>query len=700
MQSLESIISAYIVSAVESLFNTKIESGSVTFSATNPAFEGDITLVVFPYVKLSGKNPEQTGQLLGDYLLKELPTIASYNVVKGFLNLVLTEEFWKSRFNIILEDNAYGSIKPEEHSPLVMVEYSSPNTNKPLHLGHTRNILLGHSVSEILKAAGNKVMKVNLVNDRGIHICKSMLAWKRFGNGETPETNGLKGDHLVGKYYVKYDQWYKTELLYANTLAWDLFKKIKERNALVKIQQISSEDIKTVVDLILGFLLPAFIKTVKSHTDKEEPNVNLIDLDKIDQKGMENNEFSFFEDYKRAKKEEKTLEEKGKYTLSEKDKKEFEQSFEGIKNKLEPIKLAQDMLRKWEAGDTEVKALWAKMNGWVYDGFAYTYKKLGVKFDKIYYESNTYILGKEIIEEGLKKNVFVKRADGAVIVDLTAEKLDEKVLLRSDGTSVYMTQDLGTAVERHKEFPFDKLVYVVGNEQDYHFKVLKLTLKKLGYEWADGLFHLSYGMVELPDGKMKSREGTVVDADELINTMETNARLLSEEKGLVEGMQEDEKAELYHRVGMAALKYFILKVDPKKKMLFNPKESIDLHGNTGPFIQYTHARCRSIWRKSELTTIPKPEILTDLQPKEKELIKILNGFPTAVLDAAKELSPALIANYTYELAKTFNQFYDACPVLKEENVSVRNFRLALTHTVARTIKSAFALLGIEVPERM
>ncbi|MEO5642564.1 MAG: arginine--tRNA ligase [Bacteroidia bacterium] len=595
MQSLESIISAYIVSAVESLFNTKIESGSVTFSATNPAFEGDITLVVFPYVKLSGKNPEQTGQLLGDYLLKELPTIASYNVVKGFLNLLLTEEFWKSRFNIILEDNAYGSIESGEHSPLVMVEYSSPNTNKPLHLGHTRNILLGHSVSEILKAAGNKVMKVNLVNDRGIHICKSMLAWKNWGNGETPESSGLKGDFLVGKYYVEFDRHYKEEI-----------KALKESG-------LSDEEAAKKAPLIME---------------------------------------------------------------------------------------AQQMLRKWEAGDIKVKALWAKMNGWVYDGFAYTYKKLGVNFDKIYYESNTYILGKEIIEEGLKKNVFVKRADGAVIVDLTAEKLDEKVLLRSDGTSVYMTQDLGTAVERHKEFPFDKLVYVVGNEQDYHFKVLKLTLKKLGYEWADGLFHLSYGMVELPDGKMKSREGTVVDADELINTMETNARLLSEEKGLVEGMQEDEKAELYHRVGMAALKYFILKVDPKKKMLFNPKESIDLHGNTGPFIQYTHARCRSIWRKSELTTIPKPEILTDLQPKEKELIKILNGFPTAVLDAAKELSPALIANYTYELAKTFNQFYDACPVLKEENVSVRNFRLALTHTVARTIKSAFALLGIEVPERM
>lgn len=595
MQSLESILSAQVTKAVEALFGVKTEASSVTFSATNPAFEGDITLVVFPYVKLAGKGPEQTGQLIGEHLKGAMPEIASFNVVKGFLNLVITDEFWKARFSEILANEGFGTKKALPNAPFVMVEYSSPNTNKPLHLGHVRNNLLGYSVSEILKADGNKVMKVNLVNDRGIHICKSMLAWQKWGNGETPESSGVKGDNLVGKYYVEFDKHFKTEI------------------AELKAQGISEEEAGKKAPLILE---------------------------------------------------------------------------------------AQQMLQKWEAGDKDVKDLWAKMNGWVYDGFAQTYKKLGVDFDKIYYESNTYILGKEIIEEGLKKNVFVKRPDGAVIIDLTADKLDEKVLLRSDGTSVYMTQDLGTAVERHKEFPFDKHIYVVGNEQDYHFKVLKLTLKKLGYEWADGLFHLSYGMVELPDGKMKSREGTVVDADELIADMENNARLLSEEKGLVEGMKEEEKNELYHRVGMAALKYFILKVDPKKKMLFNPSESIDLHGNTGPFIQYTHARCRSIWRKSELKEIPALDTTIELQPKEKELIKILNGFPNAVADAAKEYSPALVANYTYELAKIFNQFYDVCPVLKEENLAVRNFRLALTVAVARTIKSAFAMLGIEVPERM
>jgi arginyl-tRNA synthetase len=595
MLSLESLLSLQVIKAVEALFGAKTEAASVTFSVTNPSFEGDITLVVFPYVKLAGKGPEQTGQLIGEFLLANAREVEAFNVVKGFLNLVISEEFWKARFKEINADNDFGRKKPGPDAPFVMVEYSSPNTNKPLHLGHIRNNLLGYSVAEIVKADGNKVMKVNLVNDRGIHICKSMLAWQKFGNGETPESSGMKGDHLVGKYYVEFDKHLKAEM------------------AALQLGGLNAED------------------AMKKSTLMEE---------------------------------------------------------------------AQTMLQKWEAGDKEVKELWTKMNGWVYDGFSQTYKKLGVDFDKIYYESNTYILGKEIIEEGLKKNVFVKRPDGAVIIDLTADKLDEKVLLRSDGTSVYITQDLGTAVERHKEFPFDKHIYVVGNEQDYHFKVLKLTLKKLGYEWADGLYHLSYGMVELPDGKMKSREGTVVDADDLIADMENNARLLSEEKGLVEGMSEEEKQELYHRVGMSALKYFILKVDPKKKMLFNPKESIDLHGNTGPFIQYTYARCKSILRKSGMTEIPVGEISFVLQPKEKELIKILNGFPTAISNAAKEYSPAVVANYTYELAKVFNQFYDVCPVLKEENAEVKNFRLALTKVVSRTIQSAFSLLGIEVPERM
>lgn len=595
MQSLENILSEHITKAVESLFGAKIEASTITFSKTNPQFEGDITLVVFPYAKLSGKGPEETGKLIGDYLKANVAQVETYNVVKGFLNVVFTDAFWKEQFSLISKDEAFGTKQADPNAPLVMVEYSSPNTNKPLHLGHVRNNLLGVSVGAILKADGKRVMKVNLVNDRGIHICKSMLAWQRWGNGETPESSGLKGDHLVGKYYVEFDKHYKAQI-----------QELKESGK-------TQEEAEKSAPLILA---------------------------------------------------------------------------------------AQEMLQKWEAGDAEVKALWAKMNGWVYDGFAQTYKKLGVEFDKIYYESNTYILGKEIIEEGLSKNVFVKRPDGAVIIDLTADGLDQKVLLRSDGTSVYMTQDLGTAVERHKEFPFDKLIYVVGNEQEYHFKVLKLTLKKLGYEWGDGLFHLSYGMVELPDGKMKSREGTVVDADDLIATMEKDARELSEEKGLVEGMSEEEKTELFHMVGMAALKYFILKVDPKKKMLFNPKESIDLHGNTGPFIQYTHARIRSIWRKSELKEIPALDLSVEMHPKEKELIRKIFMFPAEVSAAAKDYSPALIANYVYDVAKTFNQFYDVCPVVKEENVALRNFRLALCVSVARTIKSAMKMLGIDVPEKM
>lgn len=475
-----------------------------------------------------------------------------------------------------------------------MVEYSSPNTNKPLHLGHIRNNLLGYSVSEILKAAGNKVMKVNLVNDRGIHICKSMLAWKKYGNGETPQSAGIKGDHLVGKYYVEFDKHYKKE-----------------------IEQLVANGI------------------TKELAEKDAPL----------------------------------------------------------------MQEAQEMLRKWEAGDPDVKQLWQTMNGWVYEGFASTYSALGVDFDKMYYESNTYLLGKSIVDEGLQKNVLQKRPDGAVIIDLTADGLDQKVLLRSDGTSVYMTQDLGTAVERHKEFPFDKHIYVVGNEQDYHFKVLKLALSKLGYSWADGLYHLSYGMVELPEGKMKSREGTVVDADDLIADMISNAGAMAEEKGLIAEMSIEEKAELSRMVGIAALKYFILKVDPKKKMLFNPAESIDLQGNTGPFIQYTHARIRSILRKAG--TLPSSgEFPSTLHVKERELIKTINGFTAAVHEAADNYSPAVVANYCYDLAKTFNQFYDACPVLKEQDAAARLFRLQLCKEVAEVIRRGMQLLGITVPERM
>lgn len=595
MQSLESLISSQVSKAVETLFGAKVEPASVTFQRTNPQFEGDITLVVFPYTKLSGKKPEETAQVIGEYLVANMPEAERFNVVKGFLNLVISETFWLDQFRAIAANESFGFRSVTESSPFVMVEYSSPNTNKPLHLGHIRNNLLGYSVSQVLKAAGNKVMMVNLVNDRGIHICKSMLAWQKWGHGETPESSGMKGDHLVGKYYVEFDKHYKLQV------------------ASCKLEGMSDEEAEKKAPLIIE---------------------------------------------------------------------------------------AQQMLQKWEAGDPEVKALWEKMNGWVYDGFAQTYKKLGVSFDKIYYESQTYLLGKSIVEEGLKKGVLQKREDGAVIIDNSDAGLDVKVLLRSDGTSVYMTQDLGTAEERHKEFPFDKHIYVVGNEQEYHFKTLKVCLKKLGHEWADGLFHLSYGMVELPEGKMKSREGTVVDADDLIDTMEKDARELAEEKGLIEGMEEAEKNSLFHMVGMAALKYFILKVDPKKKMLFNPKESIDLHGNTGPFIQYTHARIRSIWRKAGLESVPQTDANLAIHPKEKDLIKLLYQFPSAVDEAAVNYSPALIANYVYEVAKTFNQFYDACPVLKEENETLRNFRLALSYSVARTIKSAMGLLGIEMPERM
>lgn len=595
MNSPEQLLSGHVAKAINDLFATAIDPNTVTFQKTNPQFEGDITLVVFPYVRMSGKGPEQTGQVIGEYLKTNVAEVASWNVVKGFLNLVISSEYWLQAFEALRKDDNWGRKAVSEKSPFVMVEYSSPNTNKPLHLGHMRNILLGHSVSELLDAAGNKVMKVNLVNDRGIHICKSMLAWKKWGNGETPASSGMKGDKLVGKYYVEFDKHYKAEI------------------AQLKQDGLSEDEAEKKAPLIIE---------------------------------------------------------------------------------------AQEMLQQWEANNTEVRQLWEMMNGWVYDGFAVTYGKLGVSFDKTYYESQTYILGKSIVEEGLSTGVLQKRADGAVVIDNTDSGLDVKVLLRSDGTSVYMTQDLGTAVERHKEFPFNKHIYVVGNEQDYHFKTLKVCLNKLGYDWSDGLYHLSYGMVELPEGKMKSREGTVVDADDLVETMEHDAHEMASERGLIDGMSSSEQDHLAHIVGMAALKYFILKVDPKKKMLFNPKESIDLQGNTGPFIQYTHARIKSIWRKSELNVVPDFTTPTSMHPKEKELIKLLAGFPLVIQDGAKEYSPAVVGAYCYDLAKTFNQFYDACDVLKEADSNLKNFRIALCVTVARTIKSGMKLLGIEVPEKM
>jgi len=595
IMTLEQTLTEKTDEALKSLYGAS--SDKIAFEKTNPDFTGDLTLVVFNFLKISKKKPEETAAEIGNYLKSVLPEVADFNVVKGFLNLTIADSFWLNYFRSIYGKSFIQAI-PDDAST-VMVEYSSPNTNKPLHLGHVRNNLLGYSVSEILSAAGNKVIKTNLVNDRGIHICKSMLAWQKWGNGETPESSGMKGDHLVGKYYVAFDKQYKSEMA----------------------------DLKS-----------------KGATDEEA--------------------------------------EKNAPSMKE----------------------AQEMLRKWEADDKEVRELWTMMNGWVYKGFAETYKMLGVKFDSTYYESNTYLLGKEIIDTGLEKGVLKVRKDKSIYIDLTADGLDEKTLLRSDGTSVYMTQDLGTALQRQKEVHFKKLIYTVGNEQDYHFKVLFLILKKLGFEWADGLQHLSYGMVELPEGKMKSREGTVVDADDLMQEMINTAAATTKELGKVEGLTEDEANHLYQTIGLGALKYFMLKVDPKKKMLFNPSESIDFNGNTAPFIQFNYVRIQALIRKAtengqfdDKKTFPEIVLLS---AKEKELIMKLYTFDTVLQQAALELSPALIANYVYDLAKEFSQYYHETPILKEENKELILFRLQLSKTIGIAIKTGMSLLGIEVPERM
>ncbi|MDE1207566.1 arginine--tRNA ligase [Tenacibaculum larymnensis] len=588
---------------IQSLIETKVKEGflalydveipSVEFQATRKDFEGDITVVVFPLLRYKKGNPVQIGEDLGKYIVENINEVTSYNVVKGFLNLVVDDSFYVNFFNEIAADARYGFVK-EDETDARMVEYSSPNTNKPLHLGHVRNVLLGYSVAEILKAAGHKVYKTQIINDRGIHICKSMLAWKKFGEGETPESTGLKGDKLVGNYYVKFDQEYK-----------------KEIGELVA-SGTSEEDAKKQAPLFLE---------------------------------------------------------------------------------------AQEMLRKWEAGDKEVVALWEMMNGWVYKGFDVTYENIGVNFDKLYYESNTYLLGKDVIEEGLKNGVFFKKEDGSVWCDLTDEGLDEKLVLRSDGTAVYMTQDIGTAIQRSKDFPdVNGMVYTVGNEQDYHFKVLFLILQKLGYSWAKQLFHLSYGMVDLPSGKMKSREGTVVDADDLMDEMTNTAREISQELGKLEGYSTEEKEELYKIIGLGALKYFILKVDPKKRILFDPQASVDFQGNTGPFVQYTYARIQSILRKANFDY--SSSVSVELHEKEKELIKQLELYPEVIQQAANNYSPAVIANYTYDLVKEFNSFYQNVSILGEENQDKKVFRVQLSKKVADTIKSAFKLLGIQVPERM
>ena len=572
-----------------------ISTQNIVFQKTRKEFVGDFTLVTFVYTKDSNKTPEQLGTEIGDYLVKSNSFIEGYNVVKGFLNISLSTQFWINYFNEIKQNTTIGFKKENSSGKMIMLEYASPNTNKPLHLGHVRNNFLGYSVAQLLKANGHQVIKTNLVNDRGIHICKSMLAWQKFGNGETPKSSGLKGDHLVGKYYVAFDKLYK--------------------------QQVE-------------------ILITEGHS--------------------------------------KELAEKKAPLLLE----------------------AQEMLLLWEAGNHEVLELWKTMNSWVYEGFDITYKNLGVDFDKIYYESDTYLLGKEVVEQGLSKNIFYKKDNGSVAIDLVAEGLDEKIVLRSDGTSVYITQDLGTAIERFKSYPqLNQLIYTVGNEQDYHFKVLFKILDRLGYQWAKECYHLSYGMVELPEGKMKSREGTVVDADELLEEMYETARLTTEELGKVEGFTEFELDNLYRTISLGALKYFILKVDPKKKMMFDPKESIDFNGHTGPFIQYTYTRIKSILRKSENLTDENFDSLS-IQSIEKEIIRFIYDFEAIIAEAGKAYSPALLANYIYEFTKLYNRFYHECPILKEENSQIRNFRLHLSKASAQVLYNAMSILGITMPERM
>ncbi|TYC16197.1 arginine--tRNA ligase [Bizionia gelidisalsuginis] len=594
--SLQATVSKQVQKAVHELYQANLET--VEFQATRKEFAGDITIVVFPMLRVIKGNPVQIGEAIGSYLVDNVKDVKAFNVVKGFLNIEIEDSYYIAFFNAVKDNSTFGFVLPSVEGKSVMVEYSSPNTNKPLHLGHVRNNLLGYSVSEIIKASGKKVYKTQIINDRGIHICKSMLAWKRYGNNETPESTGLKGDKLVGNYYVKFDQEYKKE-----------------------------------------------IEALKAEGKTEDE----------------------------AKKEAPILIE------------------------------AQQMLLAWEAGDEETVTLWKTMNQWVYKGFDVTYKNLGVDFDCLYYESETYLLGKEFVDQGLKTGVFFKKEDGSVWCDLTEDGLDEKIVLRSDGTAVYMTQDIGTAIQRIKDYPdVGGMVYTVGNEQDYHFSVLFLILKKLGFDWAKNLFHLSYGMVDLPSGKMKSREGTVVDADDLVAEMATTAGEISEELGKLDGYSQDEKNELFSTIGLGALKYYILKVDPKKRILFDPKESIDFQGNTGPFIQYTYARIQSILRKANLET---EGLVTDfayeLHDKEKALLKQLQVFPAVIQNAATQHSPALLANYTYDLVKDFNSFYQNVPiVLGNDDAQSQVFRVQLSNMVAQTIKNAFGLLGINVPERM
>ena len=594
--SIDSIIQDAVAKAVDALYDVKTDPKSIVPQSTRKEFEGNLTVVVFPWVKAARKSPEAVGNEIGQWLVENEPAVAAFNVVKGFLNITIEPRFWNGVLDAIAKNPTFGFRAADENSPLMMVEYSSPNTNKPLHLGHVRNNLLGYSLAEILKACGNRVVKTNIVNDRGIHICKSMLAWKKWHNGQTPESTGMKGDHLIGDCYVDFDRHYKAEVA-------DLMAQGKTQEEAEAASPLMAE--------------------------------------------------------------------------------------------------AREMLRLWEAGDPEVRRLWEKMNAWVYAGFDETYTRMGVNFDKIYYESDTYLEGKVKVLEGLEKGLMYRREDGSVWADLTAEGLDHKLLLRSDGTSVYMTQDIGTAKMRYADYPIDKMIYVVGNEQNYHFQVLSLLLDRLGFEWGKDLVHFSYGMVELPTGKMKSREGTVVDADDLMDTMVAEARRVSDEMGKIQGLDEAEKDAVAETVGLGALKYFLLKVDPRKNMMFNPAESIDFNGNTGPFIQYAYARMRSVLRKAAEAghTIGAYSGVT---PGEREiaLIQRLGDFPNVVAEAGRSYSPALIANYAYDLVKEYNQFYHDCPILRENDPATLSLRLELTAVTARTVAAAMGLLGIKVPERM
>ncbi len=604
--NIEQKLVSSVIGGLKALYGQDVPAAQVQLQKTKKEFEGHLTLVVFPFLRMSKKGPEQTAQEIGEYLQANEPSVAAFNVIKGFLNLTIASSAWIELLNGIHADKQYGIVAVTDNSPLVMIEYSSPNTNKPLHLGHVRNNLLGNALANIVAANGNKVVKTNIVNDRGIHICKSMLAWQKYGNGETPESSGKKGDHLIGDYYVSFDKHYKAE--------------VKELMAKFQSEGMNEEE-------------------AKAKAEAESPL----------------------------------------------------------------MKEAREMLVKWEANDPEVRALWKKMNDWVYAGFDETYRMMGVTFDKIYYESNTYLEGKEKVMEGLEKGFFYRKEDGSVWADLTGEGLDHKLLLRADGTSVYMTQDIGTAKLRFADYPIDKMIYVVGNEQNYHFQVLSILLDKLGFEWGKGLVHFSYGMVELPEGKMKSREGTVVDADDLMAEMIDTAKETSNELGKLDGLTKEEADNIARIVGLGALKYFILKVDARKNMTFNPKESIDFNGNTGPFIQYTYARIQSVLRKAKEAGIEIPAQLPagiELSEKEEGLIQMVADFAAIVKQAGEDYSPSIIANYTYDLVKEYNQFYHDFSILREENEAMKVFRLALSENVAKVVRLGMGLLGIEVPDRM